>query len=117
MAHDELIYSEHDDDMQTCMDNTTSIAENGNEHFTEFTIGQRNALKLLHNGYDYTRSVTTYRGIKWLCAKKNSTKCKARVRLNPDKSITVLNGLHNHARRSSKSSVVTIMNVNISDVQ
>lgn len=62
-------------------------------------IGQRNALKLVYNGYDYTRSVTTFRGIKWLCARKNSTKCKARIRLNSDESITVLNGFHNHERR------------------
>lgn len=63
---------------------------------TQFTIGQRNAVKLLHDGFEFTRSVSSSRGTKWLCAKKNVTKCKARLRRNPDKTITVLKAEHNH---------------------
>lgn len=75
---------------------------------TLFTIGQRNSVKLVHKGYDYTKSLTTWRGTKWLCAKKNMTKCKARVRLNTDKSITVLYEHHNHPRKNKQFNLLRL---------
>lgn len=44
----------------------------------------------MYNGFDFTRSARNGRGSKWVCAKKNITKCKARLRINIDKTLTVL---------------------------
>lgn len=77
-----------------------------NSSALEFTIGQRNAVKLLHDGFEFTRSVSTSRGTKWLCAKKNVTKCKARLRRNPDKTVTVLKAEHNHPPKDKPINVM-----------
>jgi hypothetical protein len=66
-----------------------------------FIQGQRNALKLVFNGFDYTKSydASAKKTIKWVCAKKNTTKCRARLRMHPDGTIVILNSSHNHIQR------------------
>ncbi|XP_055595615.1 modifier of mdg4-like isoform X19 [Uranotaenia lowii] len=62
-----------------------------------FKIGHRNSLKLYFQGNFFNRSYTTEKSSKWVCDKKNTLKCKGRIRLNKNKTCVVLNGNHNHA--------------------
>lgn len=68
-----------------------------------FQIGNRNSLKLFYNGHFYTRSYTAEKSSKWVCDRKNMLKCKARIRLNRDKTCDVLNANHNHPARNPRT--------------
>jgi len=74
-----------------------------------FIPGQRNAMKLFIDGCDYTKAYETNSSSKWVCATKNTTKCKARLRLDPvTRDIVMLNLSHNHGMRRFKNGVKTI---------
>ncbi|XP_055695324.1 modifier of mdg4-like isoform X4 [Lutzomyia longipalpis] len=66
-----------------------------------FTIGQRNSIKLIYDGYCYTKSYLANNTIKWVCSTKNYTKCRARLRFRRDMCVSPINTVHNHSRKKA----------------
>ncbi|XP_055847730.1 uncharacterized protein LOC129913199, partial [Episyrphus balteatus] len=52
------------------------------ENQVSFTLGQRGCTLLVSNGYQYVRNRRSGYKIYWICAKKGSLKCNARVVTN-----------------------------------
>ncbi|KAL5282598.1 hypothetical protein ACFFRR_005604 [Megaselia abdita] len=52
------------------------------ENKVSFTLGQRGCTLLESNGFHYVRNRRSGYKTYWICAKKGSTKCKARVVTN-----------------------------------
>ncbi|EDV94600.1 GH22010, partial [Drosophila grimshawi] len=62
-----------------------------------FTKGQRKSIKLNYGGHSFVKFMENSRGIKWICATRSTTRCRARVRTK-DNSLEVLHGPHNHQK-------------------
>lgn len=63
-----------------------------------FVCGQRGSIKLVYGNYQYTKSYTASGSTTWVCAKKNTKKCKARIKLNTkENSFDIIQYIHNHA--------------------
>jgi FLYWCH zinc finger domain len=66
-------------------------------------------MKLFVDGYDYTKAYEANASSKWVCATKNTTKCKARLRLDTlERRVVMLNLAHNHDMRQFKKGVKTM---------
>lgn len=61
-----------------------------------FTIGENNAVKLVHDGFDFIESHPIKKGTIWVCSFAIKSRCKARVVLNKDEQVISYNNRHNH---------------------
>lgn len=67
------------------------------------SIGQRSSKKLVVNGWDYNVAFRSMKCIRYACASKNITKCRAKVRINNDKTVEILSEDHNHERSNRQN--------------
>ncbi|XP_059611350.1 modifier of mdg4-like isoform X9 [Phlebotomus argentipes] len=109
MKYDESYFTENDESNakanvsgfgESYAEGDQSVAEaQASSHIALFTIGQRNSVKLIYDGYCYTKSYLANNTIKWVCSTKNYTKCRARVRFNRSMCVSPINTQHNHKRK------------------
>lgn len=69
-----------------------------------FIPGQRGKLKLVVNGYSFTKNKTTAERLYWNCAQTKSKKCRARVVTPNDENVKTIKT--NHIPHNHKSDIV-----------
>ncbi|XP_036323585.1 uncharacterized protein LOC118737284 isoform X1 [Rhagoletis pomonella] len=75
------------------------------ENLLSFTMGQRGCTLLVFKGYNYVRNRRSGLKTYWICAKKGSTKCNARVVTNVIdgvQKIVLESCRHNHAQKVAR---------------
>ncbi|XP_018790316.1 PREDICTED: modifier of mdg4-like isoform X10 [Bactrocera latifrons] len=75
------------------------------ESLLSFTLGQRGCTLLVFKGYNYVRNRRSGLKTYWICAKKGSTKCNARVVtdvIDGVQKIVLESCRHNHAQKVAR---------------
>lgn len=75
------------------------------ESLLSFTLGQRGCTLLVFKGYNYVRNRRSGLKTYWICAKKGSTKCNARVVtdvVDGVQKIVLESCRHNHAQKVAR---------------
>lgn len=75
------------------------------ESLLSFTMGQRGCTLLVFKGYNYVRNRRSGLKTYWICAKKGSTKCNARVVtdvVDGVQKIVLESCRHNHAQKVAR---------------